>query len=318
MAGSDGGPKRAARAVTRLHNPVEGALWMLLSCALLAGVAALGRYATSAGVPALQVVFLRLLFALLIMLPLFAIRGRAFVRTNRLKAYVFRALIGLLAMTSWFSALSYIQVGELTAISFLTPIFATLIAALFLSERVLWQRWTSMVAGLTGTLIILRPGLIEIGPGIWFALAAALAMGVSMNLIKSLTASDDPDKIVFLSSALMTPLAMIPAMIVWVWPPLYVWPFLVALGPAAMLGQVTLTRAFAAADASFVAGFDFARLPFAVVYGWLAFGELIDFWTWFGAGLIFAASLICSRVEARSSKKNAPNSEIQRHRPTGI
>jgi drug/metabolite transporter (DMT)-like permease len=301
MADSEVPPTRSAGTAEEPHSPIKGVLWMLLSCALLAGVAALGRYATSTGVPALQVVFLRLFFALIIMLPLFAVRGATLINTDILKIYLFRALFGIMAMISWFSALSYMPIGELTAISFLTPIFATVIAALFFSERVPWQRWASTAIGFAGALIILRPGLIDVGPGVWFALAAALAMGVSMNLIKSLTTSDDPDKTVFLSSCLMMPLALIPALMVWVWPPLDIWPFLVALGPVAMLGHVTLARAFAAADASFVAGIDFARLPFAVVYGWLAFGELIDFWTWMGAGLIFAAGFFCSRLEAGSN-----------------
>lgn len=309
----DPSPDRGPAA--RRHSPAAGAGWMLLSCALLAGVAALGRHATSEGVDPLQVVFLRLLFALLVMLPLFAWRGRTFAHTAQIKVYLVRALVGIAAMMCWFTALAHMPIGELTAISFLTPVFATVAAVPLLREPLRPRRLMATAAGFLGAMIILRPGLVELGPGTWFALAAALAMGLSMMLIKTLTLGDDPDKIVFLSSALMTPLALVPALYVWSWPPLTLWPFLLALGPVATLGHVTLTRAFAAADASFVAGFDFARLPFAVLYGWLAFGELIDLWTWLGAGVIFAAGLMSSRAEARGYRSGRRMAAVRAGEP---
>lgn len=302
----DGPPQSTGLRSAARNRPLEGAGWMLLSCALLAGVAALGRYAASSGVHPLQVVFLRLLFAFMAMLPLFAWRGMSFVRTSQLRLYLLRSAVGIVAMMSWFTALAYLPIGELTAISFLTPVFATVAAFLVLRERVRGQRWIATAVGFLGAMVILRPGVIELGPGVGFALAAALAMAFSMTLIKTLTVGDDPDKIVFLSALLMTPLALVPAVLVWTWPPLEVWGVLIALGPVATLGHVTLTRAFAAADASFIAGFDFARLPFAVLYGWLAFGELIDLWTWLGAGVIFAAGLYSGRAEARAKPVPTP------------
>ena len=277
---------------------------MLISCALLAGVAALGRFATSADVHPLQVVFLRLLFAVVVMLPLVGIRGLPFLRTGQIRLYLLRATVGMVAMTCWFTALAYLPIGKLTAISFLTPLFATVAAVVVLHERIRTPRLAAMAIGFFGALVILRPGMVQVGPGVAFAIAAAIAMGFSMILIKILTGRDDPTKIVFLSAVLMTPIAAVPAVAVWTWPPLDVWPYLVALGPVATLGHITLTRAFAAADASFIAGFDFARLPFAVLYGWLAFGEAIDLWTWLGAAVMFGAGYYTSRTESRRATAN--------------
>jgi len=127
-------------------------------------------------------------------------------------------------------------------------------------------------------------------------------MGVSTLFIKHLTNGDDPDKIVFVSSAFMTPLTLVPALLVWRWPEAHLWPYLLAMGPVATLGHVSLARAFAAADASFAMNFDFARLPFAVLFGFLVFGEIIDLWTWIGAAIIFAASLYIVHREARLKK----------------
>ncbi|RMF00270.1 MAG: DMT family transporter [Alphaproteobacteria bacterium] len=287
------------------HDPIACAAWMILSCALLAGLAAIGRYVTTSGVPPFQVVFLRVVFAVITLAPLLAARGRSFLHTDHWNVYAIRALTGSIAMLTWFSALSLISVGEVTAISFLAPLFATIGAALFLGETVRFRRWTATIIGFCGALVILRPGLVELSVGSWLAVASAVAMGVSTIFIKRLADGDDPDKVVFLSSCLQAPLTLLPALFVWQWPEPWLWPFLIAMGPVATLGHVTLTRAFAAADASFTMSFDFARLPFAVAFGYAVFGEIIDIWTWIGAAIIFAASLFIVHREAQLKKRMA-------------
>ena len=287
------------------HDPLICALWMILSCALLAGLAVIGRYVTTAGVPPFQVVFLRVVFAFITLLPLFALHGKSFVRTNQWPVYGLRAAIGSIAMLTWFSALALIPVGEVTAISFLAPLFATVGAALFLGEIVRIRRWAATLIGLMGALVILRPGVVELSPGSWLAVASAIAMGISSVFIKRLADGDNPDKVVFISSMLQAPLTFIPALIVWQWPEPGLWPYLIAMGPIATLGHVTLTRAFAAAEASFTMTFDFARLPFAVVFGFAVFGETIDVWTWAGAAIIFAASVFIVHRETQSKKQTA-------------
>ena len=291
---------------TRRHEPLAAALWMILSCALLSGLSGLVRYVALEGVPPLQIVFIRVLFALITLSPLLLIRGPSFAKTKRLKIYGWRAIAGTIAMTTWFSSLAYITIGEVTAISFLAPLFATVGAALFLSEVVRIRRWVATLIGFAGALIILRPGIIEFTLGSWLALAAAFGMGLSTLFLKSLTDHDDPDKVVFISSALMTPITLVPALFVWTWPDPYLWLLMIAMGPIATLGHVTLTRAFAAADASFVMSFDFARLPFAVAFGFALFGESVDLWTWVGAGIIFGASLYIAHRETQLKRQLAP------------
>lgn len=278
---------------------------MIVSCALLAVLATLGRYLATQGVPPFEIVFLRVLFALLTLAPLLLVRGQSFARTGQWRVYAQRAVLGSIAMLTWFSALALISVGEVTAISFLAPLFATVCAALFLGETVRIRRWAATIIGFLGALVILRPGYVEMSLGSWIAVAAALAMGGSTIFIKRLTGGDDPDKVVFLSSLLQTPLTFIPALLVWQWPEPGLWPWLLAMGPIATIGHVTLTRAFAAAEASFTMTFDFARLPFAVLFGYAVFGETIDLWTWVGAAIIFAASLFIVHREAQLKKLTA-------------
>ncbi|MCG8511996.1 MAG: DMT family transporter [Rhodospirillales bacterium] len=283
----------------RRNEPVAGALWMLLSCALLAGLAAIGRYVAIEGVPPLQVMFLRVLFALIAMSPWLMFRGIDLMRTEQVKVYGIRVIAGIAAMTTWFSAIALIPIGDVTAISFLAPIFTTIGAGLILGEVVRARRWIATTVGLMGALVILRPGMVEFGTGGWLALASAVAMGTSSLILKSLTNNDDPDKVVFISTAAMTPITFVFALFVWEWPEARLWPFLIAMGPVALLGHLALTRALAATDASLVMGFDFARLPFAVLLGFIVFGEIIDLWTWVGAAIIFCASAYIMRREAQ-------------------
>ncbi|MDH3741176.1 MAG: DMT family transporter, partial [Hyphomicrobiales bacterium] len=146
-------------------------------------------------------------------------------------------------------------------------------------------------------------GIVEASLGTWLIVFSAIVMGLSTTFIKRLTNADDPDKVVFISTLLMTPVMMVPALYVWEWPPLGVWPYLLLLGPVATFGHVTLARAFAATEASVVMGLDFARLPFAVFYGFIAFGEVIDLWTWIGAAVIFGSTVYIARREAVLKKE---------------
>ena len=197
------------------NDPVAGVLWMLVSCALISGVAALARYTTLAGVPPMQVVFFRLFFALVTLSPLLLWRGAEMVRTEKMKTYLVRVAIGLTGMTTWFIGLSMVPVGEVTAISFLSPLFATIFAVVLLGEVVRMRRWLATLIGFAGALVILRPGMTEISTGVWLIIFSALSIGLSTTFIKRLTNSDDPDKVVFISTLMMTPVMLVPAL--WVW-----------------------------------------------------------------------------------------------------
>lgn len=293
-------PRTGAR-----NDPLACVFWMLLSCAVLAALSVIGRHVTTSGVPPFQVVFLRCVFVFVTLLPWFLVHGKSFIQTTQWPLYGVRAFTGSVAMLFWFSALALISVGEVTAISFLSPLFATVGAALFLREVVRVRRWAATIIGFLGALIILRPGFIELSLGSWLAVGSAIAMGVSSVFIKRLSDGDHPDKVVFLSTCIQIPMTLLPALYVWEWPALELWPYLLALGPVATLGHIALTRAFAAADASFTMTFDFARLPFAVVFGYAIFGEIIDIWTWIGASIIFASSLFIAHRENQLKKRTA-------------
>jgi drug/metabolite transporter (DMT)-like permease len=260
----------------------------------------------NAGLHPFQAVFLRNLFAVLLLAPLLAWRGRSLLRSNQLPLYGLRVALSLLSMQAWFYAISLIPIGEVTAISFLAPVFGTVCAIILLGERVRLRRWTAIMVGLLGAMIILRPGMSPFGIGQACAIFSALSIGLAVIMIKQLTAVDDPDKIVFLTNLMLTPLSLVPALLVWTWPApdaaLPVLGAVLGMGLTAVLGHVALVRGYAATDASLAMTFEFSRLPFSVAIAYLAFGETIDAGTWAGAAIIFAASVYIVRREAQLAR----------------
>ncbi len=290
-------------ALVPASGPIAGIVWVTISMALFAGLAAFARAAMNAGLHPFQVVFLRNLLATLMLSPLLLWRGASLVRSRQLPLYGLRVAVSLVSMLAWFYALSAIPIGEVTAISFLAPVFGTLGAIFLLGEKVRLRRWTAIMVGFLGAMIILRPGMAPLGVGQMCALINAVSVGLVAVMIKQLTAGDDPDKIVFLTNLMLTPLSLLPALLVWTWPPLDALFPVLGLGLTAVLGHVALVRGYAATDASLAMTFEFSRLPFAVAIAYLAFGETIDMWTWVGAAVIFAASVYIVRREAQLARQ---------------
>jgi drug/metabolite transporter (DMT)-like permease len=282
----------------RRNHPVAALVLVTVSMALLVGIAAVGRSAALSGIDPLQVLFFRNFFCVVWMLPLFAWRGLSLVRTGQLRLYGMRVAMSFISMMAFFQALALLPIGEVTAISFLSPLFGTLFAILLLGEHVGLRRWTALAVGFIGAMVILRPTGTAFGLGQIAALVSAMSVGVIGPLVKQLTGADDADRIVFITNLVMTPLSLVPALFVWVWPPLAMWPLLLLMGLFAVLGHMTLVRGYAVTDASLAMTFKFSRLPFAVLVGYLAFGELIDGWTWVGAIIIFTAAVFVTRREA--------------------
>lgn len=276
---------------------------MITSCFLISLMAGIGRHLSQSDIHPFQIVFCRLIFAWFAILPFILRRGIQSIKTSQIKIYFLRSVVSMLAMWTWFFGVSYISIGELTALSFLAPLFATIGAIFFLKETVKYRRWIAIIIGFCGALIIIRPGFFDVTFGHLFAISTAFFMGFSALIIKKLTFKDDPLKIIFISHSLMLPLGFIPSIFYWKWPILETWSFLILIGPLAALAHFTLTKAFSLADASLVTSIDYARLPFAVLIGWIFFYEFIDFWTWIGASIIFISSIYILKREIELKRK---------------
>ncbi len=283
-----------AEGKTQLAPGMRGALWMVLACALFSAMAVCIREA-AAEVHPLQSVFFRNFVSLLLLLPYFWRRGFGTLRTGRIWLHASRALAGLIATFLWFAAMSWMPLAEATAISFTAPLFTTILAALFLGEMVGARRWVAVLVGFGGALIILRPGLQVVSPAAMLMLGGAFFISVAAAHVKALTRTEHPDTIVFYLNLMTTPASAIAVLFVWVWPSPGILAWLVAIGFFAFTGHLAYTRAWASADASAIAPYDYSRLIFTAALAFAFFGEMPDIWVWTGSAVIALATIFIAR-----------------------
>jgi len=293
--------------VAGVPAPVRGVLWMAMAATAFAVMINVVRYLTQSFDP-LQVVFFRNLFGLLAMLPWLARQGFGALQTRRLGLHVLRAVIGVVAMVGWFTTLSLMPLAEATALSFTAPMFTGVLAVVLLGEAMRIRRWTATVIGLLGALIILRPGIEAVQPVALLAIATAAIWAASTVLIKVMARTESAGAIVTYLNLFSLPLALIPALVVWVAPTLEQLAWCALLGLAGSTAHVCMARALACADATLVMPLDYIRLPAVALIAYLAFGEVPDIWTWLGAAVIAASGIYITLREARI-KRAAPEGE---------
>lgn len=252
-----------------------------------------------------EVAFFRVLTNLLLMLP-FALRtGRAIFKSTNHKAYVVRGLFGFLFLLTYFPGAALVPVSDSQALIFTSPLFAAAMAVVFLGERMRARRVTALIIGFCGAVIILRPGFDTVNIGALLVIIGAFANAASNVMVRHTTRTDHPDTAVFYLMVYTLPLISIPALFVWTNPTLLQLATMVGVGFFATLNQRFLSRAFAAAEATAVLPFDFARLPFAALVGWIVFAEVPDIWVWVGGAIIFLSSVYIARREAQANRTNA-------------
>jgi len=284
-----------------LPQTVIGAWWMILAACLLGTLSILVRN-ISTDLHPFEIAFFRNIAQLLLMLPWVIAAGVSVMRTQRTWAHVRRSTFGIAAMLTWFSVLTMMPIAEATAISFSAPLFTTAGAALFLGEQVGARRWVATVFGFVGVLLIIRPGVQEVGVPHLLALLAAAFIAGSMLSNKSLARTESPNSMVVWMGVYMSLFSLPPAILVWSWPEGDMWGWLLAMGLVATVAHLAINRAFRAADASFIAPFGFVQIPFIAGVGFIAYSEVPDVWTWIGSTVIIASGIYIARREAKRSK----------------
>ena len=143
------------------------------------------RYTTQ-HLPAAEVAFFRNVFGLVVILPLLVRQGPSLFYTQRLGLHVLRAVLNVFSMLAFFIGLSLTPIARATALSFTAPLFTALLSALFLGEVFRWRRWTAIVCGFLGALVILRPGFQALDPGALLVIGSSLLWSMAIIDIKVL------------------------------------------------------------------------------------------------------------------------------------
>lgn len=215
-------------------------------------------------------------------------------RTARPLAHAWRAAIGLGTMALAFSALRYLPLAEATTLSFAAPLFAVILSAALLKEQVGRHRWSAVLLGLVGVLLVTRPG----GgggalPPIGLALGIAAAFGVALVTIaiRQIGRTDGTRTTVLWFTMLALPATGVLMPFFAQARPPQVWAILAALGTSGGIAQLMMTASLRYAPVSAVAPFDYVQLVWAVALGWLVFGVTPPESTWAGAAIIILSGL---------------------------
>lgn len=287
-----------------LPSSIRGGLWMVAAALSFTIMTTLIREVAQ-DIHPFEIGFFRAATNLVLMLPYAFRTGPGIFRSSNHKIYMFRALFGFSFLMTYFPGAATIPVSDSQALIFSSPLFACAMAIVFLGERVRARRMTALIAGFCGAVLILRPGFDTVSMGAVLVLVGAFVNAAANVMVRHTTRTDHPDTAVFYLMLYVTPLVAIPALFVWTTPTLTQLAFLVAIGFCGSLNQRFTSRAFAAAEATAILPFDFARLPFAAIIGWIVFAELPDIWVWAGGALIFASSLYIAHREAKADREEA-------------
>ena len=275
-------------------------LLILVSALCFSGMHAVIRFiAITTDLHPFEAAFFRNLFGLLFFLPWFARVGLGRLRTRRLRLHALRGGLQVIAMLSFFTALSITPLAEVSALSFSAPLFASLGAILFLGEKMRLRRWSALIIGFAGALVIIRPGFESIDVGFVLVIFSAALWASAMLVVKVLARRESSLSITAYMGLFLTPLSFLPALFVWQWPSLEQLVWLAVMGALGSVGHLAMAQAFKEAEVTAILPLDFTRLIWATILGYLAFAELPDLWTWLGGTVIFASTTYIAFREAK-------------------
>ena len=248
--------------------------------------------------------FYRNIFGIFLLLPWLVRDNFGALKTDCLKLHILRGGLNSGFMLGFFFALGLITIAEATALNFTAPLFVTLLAVIILKERVGWRRWLALFVGFASTLVILQPGVQVISIGAFLVLFASLAWAGSTITLKKLSKSESS-----LTSTVYLVIILTPVTFVASFPYLYlpnieqtIW--LVEVAATSTIAQYFLSESLKQADANVVVPFDFSRLIWAAVFGFILFGEIPTVWVWLGGTLIFASAVYITHRENRIKKSD--------------
>ncbi|MEM7376268.1 MAG: DMT family transporter, partial [Pseudomonadota bacterium] len=278
-------------ALQSLPTNLRGAVLLMLAIAGFSLVAACIKLLGD-GIPVMQIVLVRQAVIALILVPALRTHGLGLFRTERLALHSVRVVGAFFAMVMGFAAVVHLPLADATTIGFAKSFFLTIFAVLILREAVGVYRWTAVIVGFVGVLIVLQPG--GVGLSIWSlaALASAALVGLVMVIVKRLTQHDSNQNVMAWQAYGVGALVLPFGLAYWVWPSPSQWLLLGAMGTLSYVAQRFNIEAYRVGEASLLASLDYVRLLYAVAIGYLLFADLPSAQTWAGSAVIISAALI--------------------------
>ncbi|MBO21495.1 MAG: EamA family transporter [Rhodospirillaceae bacterium] len=284
-------PKSLLRAVAWMTGTLLSFTFMAIAVRELSGQ-----------IHSFQIMLFRSIGALVILLPFAVVMGRAIWRTNNLKLQFGRNTVHFAAQLGWITGIGLLPLAEVFAIEFTAPIWATIMAVLFLGERLNRGRIVAVVLGFVGILVILRPGVAAIDHGTIAVLGAAVGFAMTLSITKFMTRTDAPVTILLYMSVIQLPMGITLSAFVWVTPDWLQFFWLFVVGAVGLSAHYCTAKALSIADQTIVVPMDFMRLPLIIGVGFLVYGETAQLPVLLGALLIFAGNYYSIRLENQKSR----------------
>jgi drug/metabolite transporter (DMT)-like permease len=273
----------------------------LLAIVLFTVMDTIGKSLT-ARYPFQQVVWARYFFQfalMLVMLPQLGIAG--LLRTRRHGLQIGRGLLLAVATICMFGAISVVPLADAYTITFTAPLLVTALSVPLLKERVGWRRWSAVLVGFAGVLIVIRPGFGEVPWQLMLPLITAACFALYQILTRLVSVDPDETPFVMLFYVAWTGAVIMTLMVPFYWQPVRLvdWPWLIAIGGLGAIGHLIMIRALVIAPVSLLAPFTYSQIVWALIAGWFVFGDLPDLWMLAGCTVIAASGLYVFYRETR-------------------
>ena len=216
------------------------------------------------------------------------------------KLQILRGLTLFSANICFFYSISIISMAKALTLAFIAPLVTTALSPIFLEERVGVKRWIAVVIGFIGSLVVIRPGIIEFNLATVAALGTGCFYGVYLIITRKLHSTDNPLLTLLITGIVGATVSTFLVPIVWVNPTNMQWLLLSIMGIFACLGHILLIYSLKYADASKLAPFGYFEIITNIILGYFIFKDFPDFWTFFGLGIIISSGFYIFRNDQKT------------------
>lgn len=288
----------------RSDRPGKGILLMCIGVGTLILLEMSAKGAAAAGVPVAQAVWVRFTVHLLAFALIFGPRmGKNLIATRNLKAQLARSLLLLLMTLASFLALKYLQMAQVTAIGFATPLLVAALSVPILKEVVGIHRWSAIIVGFLGVLLVVRPGMEGMHWAMLVLLGGIASYSFYLILTRQIAGQEDPVTSVFYTALFGAVFMSLPMPWVWETPQTTeAWTFMLLTGLFGGFAHFLIIIAHQYAAASLLAPFYYTQIVWSVLVGFIAFGDQPDAFTIGGAGIVIASGLYLMARERRKKQ----------------
>lgn len=267
-------------------------VWMMGALASFC-LMAIGARELSGELSTFQVLFFRSVIGLVcILLVVFFSRNALTFRTQKLGLHIFRNSFHFAGQYGWFVGITLLPLAEVFALEFTVPIWTLIIAAIFIGEKVTWNKVVSVGFGVAGVLVIVQPGRAIVDSASFIVLAAAICYAISHTTTKFLSLTEPPTTIIFYMCLLQLPIGLLFSIRHWMWPADDQWLWLFVIGVTALSAHYCMAKALQLAEVTKVVTLDFLRLPLISLVGVLLYAEKFDISLMIGGALMLIGNLI--------------------------